>query len=82
MFEKIKYNLLNNWNATRFIRLVLSVFVIVESIRSHEILIGMLGGVLLYQALANAGCCNVNRFSTSQQNANKLSEEVEFTEIK
>lgn len=66
----------------RFLRLVLSVFLIVEAIRNYDVLFGVIGAVLLLQAAFNVGCCSNGacyRASTDEGNENK---EVVFEEIK
>ncbi|HNE51324.1 MAG TPA: hypothetical protein PKM51_08910 [Chitinophagales bacterium] len=83
MLETFKYNLLNNWNAVRIIRLVLSIIIIVQSVQIHDALFGGLGAFFMYQALSNTGCCGVNGCapSTMKTPAN-TAEEIEFTEVK
>jgi hypothetical protein len=81
MFETIKYNLFNNWNIVRGIRLAISIFIIVQAIQLHDMLFGLFGCFFLYQALTNTGCCaTTGCVPTIHKNDNK--DEVEFTEVK
>lgn len=83
MFETFKYNLFNNWNVVRIIRLALSVIIIVQSMQMHDILFGVLGSFFMYQALSNTGCCGVNSCAPTYTSTQKdIDEEVEFSEVK
>lgn len=80
--ETFKYNLVNNWNAIRLIRLALSVIIIVQAVQIHDALFGFLGAFFMYQALSNTGCCGVNGCAPTISKSTEQSEEVEFTGIK
>ncbi|MEN9449219.1 MAG: hypothetical protein RJA25_2509 [Bacteroidota bacterium] len=83
MIETFKYNLVNNWNIIRMIRLALSVIIIVQSLQIHDALFGALGVFFLYQALTNTGCCGASGCTpTNTFSPKDTPEEVEFTEIK
>lgn len=80
--ETFKYNLVNNWNVVRLIRLALSLIIIVQAIQIHDVLFGVFGSFFLYQALSNTGCCGVNDCAPATNKPINESEEIEFTEIK
>jgi hypothetical protein len=87
MLYNWKYRILNNWNFLRFLRLALAVFVIVESWRSSEILLGILGTFVLLQTLLNAGCCStfgcdINHTSNGEKSSDPNLERTTFTEVK
>jgi len=64
-------------------RLGLGLYVAYYAILNKDALSGMLGAFLLYQALANVGCCGVGGCEIPSKNSsNKQIEEVEFEEIK
>ncbi len=58
--ETLKYNLINNWNIIRLIRLGLSIIILVQAIHIHDVLFGIFGGFFMFQAFTNTGCCGVN----------------------
>lgn len=82
MLDTIKYNLLHNWNIVRFIRLLISIFIVVQAIQLHDILFGFFGCFFLFQALTNTGCCATTGCATTLQNTKENTEDVEFTEVK
>lgn len=81
MYSTFKYNLLNNWNIIRFIRLGLSIIIILQAIQVHDALFGFLGSFFLYQALTNTGCCGVNGCTPVISKSTDSSEQIEFTEV-
>ena len=81
MYGTFKYNLLNNWNVIRVIRLVLSVIIMAQAIQIHDALFGFLGCFFMYQALSNTGCCGVNGCASAIQKNTDNSEQTEFTEV-
>ena len=81
MYSTFKYNLLNNWNIIRFIRLGLSIIIIIQAIQMHDALFGFLGSFFLYQALTNTGCCGVNGCTPVIPKSTDSSEQIEFTEV-
>lgn len=76
-------NILKDWGGMRIIRLLMGIYIIVESIREHQTLLGLLGGFFLYQAIMNTGCpmgaCEVKPKSKTQEST---TETVDFEEIK
>lgn len=80
--ETLKYNLVNNWNVIRLIRLALSIIIIVQAVQIHDVLFGLFGSFFLYQALSNTGCCGVNGCAPSVNKSVSGTEEIEFTEVK
>jgi hypothetical protein len=81
MYSTFKYNLLNNWNIIRFIRLGLSIIIILQAIQVHDALFGFLGTFFMYQALTNTGCCGVSGCAPAIQKNTDNSEQIEFTEV-
>lgn len=81
MYSTFKYNLLNNWNAIRVIRLGLSIIIIVQAIQIQDALFGFLGTFFMYQALSNTGCCGVSSCSPAITKNADNSEQIEFTEV-
>ncbi len=81
MLTTFKYNLTNNWNVIRLIRLALSVIILVQAVQMHDMLFGVFGSFFLYQSLTNTGCCGSGGCAPAI-NKKDSTEEVEFTEIK
>jgi hypothetical protein len=52
--------LLSDWNLMRFVRLGLGVYIGMQAFETHSILSGVLAAFLLYQVIANTGCCAAN----------------------
>ncbi len=55
----IKQTLFYNWNLMRLIRLALGIILVVQAYQVHDIFPGLIGALLLFQALSNTGCCGV-----------------------
>lgn len=76
-------NIFKDWGVLRIIRLLMGIYIIVESVREHQILLSLLGGFFLYQAIMNTGCtmeaCEVK---PKHYTRNSNSETVDFEEIK
>ncbi len=77
--------ILQKWTFMRFLRLGMGVWLIVESITSHETAFMILGGLFTAQAVFNMGCmggnCAVNT-PLMRQNRFSNTEETTFEEIK
>ncbi len=55
----MKQNILSNWNFMRFIRLVLGVAIIVQSVLVKDWTMGILGVLFISMPVFNIGCCSV-----------------------
>ncbi len=71
---------LRNWNIMRGLRLALGIFAIVQAFTQKDTVLGIIGGFLLFTALANIGCCGSNgcvvNYKTKQNN-----KEIEYEEL-
>lgn len=56
-----KQSLLTGWNYIRLFRLFIGVFFAVKAFHMHDGMAGIIAVLFLFQALANTGCCGVNR---------------------
>lgn len=76
-------NIFKNWSALRIIRLLMGIYIIVESVREHQTLLALLGGFFIYQSVMNTGCpmgaCEVK---PKNNHRNSTTETVDFEEIK
>ena len=85
MFNDLKNKLVHGWNLTRIIRLLLAGILIAQSIDNSEILFAALGGLLLFQAVFNYGCCSTGAcgYPTGEPNSSGSAEDTTtYTEIK
>lgn len=55
----IKERLLHNWHALRVLRAGLGVVFLVQGLSRSEIAAGVLGAILMVQALLDLGCCSL-----------------------
>ncbi len=76
-------NIFKDWGVLRILRLLMGIYIIVESVREHQTLLALLGGFFLYQAIMNTACpmgaCEVKSKHKTQ---NSTPETVDFEEIK
>ncbi len=56
MFQKIVYN----WTFIRFIRLILGVFIIIQSVQTQQYLMIIPGVIFAAMAIFSVGCCGNN----------------------
>jgi hypothetical protein len=82
MLKNWKYIILNGWSFMRVIRLGLAAFVILESFRTYDVLFGVIGFVLLMQAVFNVACCGSSVCQTSLNNNEDNKTEVLYEEVK
>lgn len=86
MIKELKYRLLQTWDFMRVIRLGLGLFILIEGIKSVNVLSLILGGLLLAQAFLNVGCCGTSGCETNRlhnkNNSYSGQEAIEYEEIK
>lgn len=87
MLNDWKQRLTRGWGLMRLFRLGLAVLVLIEAWKNAEILFGVLGGILLVQALLDVGCCgsagcDINHPKTKETSGTTDSKDVTFEEIK
>ena len=78
-------NLLSGWNVLRIMRVLLGLFCLGDAFVQKSMLTGVIGSILLYQGVFNAGCCGVSSCSPQQPlspSASMKEKEVTFEEIK
>lgn len=75
--------LLTGWNFLRWLRLILSVAIIFQAIETKDMFYGVLALLLLYQTIANVGCCGVNNCTVPPtKNSTTEMKEPEYEELK
>jgi hypothetical protein len=87
MFNNLKNRLIKGWSLMRVIRVALALIIIVQSLTTSEIIFAFLGGLLLFQAAFNYGCCGAGGcdidYSTPKPKSLSSKEEVTtFEEVK
>ncbi len=71
--------MLSGWHFERWLRLTLGVLAIGAGVAKSDVLVGGIGGLLLFQALANISCCGSACAVPRKQGE---SQEVLFEEVK
>jgi hypothetical protein len=75
--------ILINWDFMRFLRLGIGLWLSYAAITEHQLIIGVMAGLFLIQAIMNIGCgskgCNV---PFSKNNTNQKVEDISFEEVK
>lgn len=66
-----KYKLLQGWNFIRFLRLVLSIIMLIQALLIKDIFLGVLGVFFLYQVVMNVSCCSQNACTIEEQHPSK-----------
>ena len=77
--------LLSGWNFMRIIRLVLGIMLVVQAIQQQFWAAGLLGGLLLFQAMTNTGCCGAAGCGVppAKKNGSENNlDDVEYVEVK
>lgn len=75
---------LQNWNFTRVLRLLLGSALCFQGIKGHDWFSGLLGVFLLYQGVMNVGCCGTGACASpfSKKLPKEEGEPVAFEEVK
>ena len=76
-FKSIDFSL-ESWSFSRVIRLGLGLFFFIPAIQEVDYFAMMLGGVLLYQAIANTGCGFTKKSSSCGADLPKTDKKVKF----
>lgn len=81
--ETLKNTILTGWNFMRWLRLAIGLVIAYQAYATQNGLLGLLAGIFIFQAVANAACCGAGACTTApgKQNFDKT-EDVEFEEIK
>lgn len=75
--------ILENWNFMRFLRLGMGLWLIFESLSTHDTAFMILGGLFIGQAVFNMGCCGSGGCGVdTRKKAYSKIEETTFEEIK
>lgn len=74
--------LTTNWHTMRIIRLILSIIIIIEGIRTSDKLLPIMGFVFLLMAILNVGCCNTNCSTKNNNITINKDDTIIYEEIK
>lgn len=69
--EAIRQTLLTNWHFMRWFRLGIGIFMAIQAVQLHDVILGLIGTFFLYQAITNSGCCGARGCAVGvKRNAN------------
>ena len=81
--DTLRGTLFTGWNFMRWLRLVMGLLVAYQAFELQNGLLGLLAGLFIFQALANAACCGTSACNTTPRKRNNSKTlGVEFEEIK
>jgi hypothetical protein len=70
------------WHLMRFVRLGMGLVILIQSITAKDIMFSFLGGVIVFTALANVGCCGTSCSIYNQPTKKNLIEDTKFEEVR
>jgi hypothetical protein len=83
MFANLKYNLTHNWTTFRVMRMILAAIALGQWIVAGDMIMGLAGLFIGYQAVANISCAGGNCYSpNTKKNYEQATETIQFEEIK
>ena len=66
----------------RFVRLAIGLAIVFNGFQEGNGMIGLLGGLFIFQALSNTGCCGARGCAIqNQERKSSNTEDINFTEI-
>lgn len=75
-------SLFTNWNFIRWLRLIMSITIAFQAIETKDVFVGIIAVLLIYQAIANVGCCGINNCTVPTNNDKTQLQEPEYEELK
>jgi hypothetical protein len=76
-------SLFTGWNFIRWLRLILGIAIASQAVETKDMFVGIIAVLLIYQAIANIGCCGVNNCTIpTTKNNNTQLQEPEYEELK
>ena len=74
---------LQNWNLIRIVRLAAGGYIVWNALADHQLLLGLMGGFLVIQAILNTGCgaggCGI---TPRKQSMAKPVNDVEYEDVR
>ena len=77
----MKQAILSNWNFMRFVRLVLGIAIIVQSVLVKDWTMGILGLVFTSMPIFNIGCCGVGGCATPVKKNVETTKDITYEEV-
>lgn len=77
----MKQAIFTNWNFMRFLRLVLGIAIIVQSIIVKDWAMGLLGLAFTAMPVFNVGCCGVNSCATPVKKSTENTKDITYEEV-
>ena len=77
----MKQVLFSNWNFMRFIRLILGITIIVQSIITKDWVVGVLGVLFTGMPIFNIGCCAVSGCATPSKKVAETTKDISYEEV-
>ena len=74
-------SILSNWNFMRFIRLVLGIAIIVQSVIAKDWTMGIIGVLFTSMPVFNVGCCGSNGCATPVKNNKEQTKDISYEEV-
>ena len=77
----MKQAILSNWNFMRFVRLVLGIAIIVQSVLVKDWTMGILGVLFTSMPIFNIGCCGVGGCATPVKKNTESTKDISYEEV-
>ncbi len=77
----MKQAIFSNWNFMRFLRLVLGIAIIVQSVIVKDWAMGLLGLAFTAMPVFNIGCCSVNGCATPVKKSIENTKDFTYEEV-
>jgi hypothetical protein len=79
----MKQAILNNWNFSRALRLIIGVVILMQAISTKDITIGILALLFIMMPVLNIGCCGSGActYSIKKNNDNDSQKETTYEEV-
>lgn len=78
--RKMKRTIFNNWNFMRFLRLILAIVIIVQSLIVKDWAMGLLGLAFTAMPVFNIGCCGVKGCSIPAKKSTENTKNITYEE--
>ncbi|MVT43540.1 hypothetical protein GO495_23285 [Chitinophaga oryziterrae] len=61
--------ILKGWNIFRIIRFIIGIIIIIAAVQMHILMIGILGAMVIVQAIVNTTCCDTGTCNVKKRNS-------------
>ncbi len=77
----MKQTIFSNWNFMRFLRLILGIVIIVQSIIIKDWPLALLGLLFTAMPVFNIGCCGVGSCAVPDKKRDEIKKEIMYEEV-